>query len=330
LKVWGYELKHVFSVAFVMAMMMFSGCAAKIGDLQKYVHSPMRDAEFMPSSSDMKEVKTKVILIKMQNGSVENAHDADLAQTLNAALLSELTSDGSVEVIDREIDSYLSSEVKFSELSAKEDIYKDEFRIASFAIKGEISAATFSSRYVAEQIWYDKKGKSHYEPPYFVYSAHVEGVVNIYEIPSMRVLKSVALRGSESYSEESYRVKRFDAALIQKAGRDAIYGARRQLKNFFAPKGYVLFKRVNDDEQIYEVSLGSAEGLHHGDAVQVYRKHNFLNPITQEENIKEIVIAKGSVSEIIHPHNAWIIIDEVSAGFEIRLGDYIKERHSSW
>lgn len=313
----------------VAALFILSGCAAKIGDLNKYAPTPMRDTEVMPSSSEMKEAKTKVILIKMKNGSVRNAREANLAQTLNAALLNALSGDGSVEVIDREIDSYLSSEVKFSELSSEKDIYSDDMRIASYAIRGEISSASFSSRYVAEDVWYDKKGKAHYEPAYYVYTAAVEGILNIYEIPSMRILKTIKLYGSDSYSEEARRQKRFDAALIQKAGKSALRSGRRQFKNFFAPKGYILRKRVDDDEQIFEVTLGGAEGLYHGNDVRIYRKQYIENPISQEKKIQEIVIAKGTVSEIIHEHNAWIIIDEddVNSGYEVRLGDYIKKRH---
>ncbi len=314
-------------VSTVIFSLLLGGCASKIGDLSKYEQTPMRDAEFMPNGAEMKHVKTKVVFIKMDNGRISNAIDADLAQTMNAALVSELTGGGGVEIIDREIDSYLSSEVKLAELSSESDIYGDNMRVASHAIKGEISGANFSSRYVAENVWYDKKGKAHYEPPYYVYTASVEGLLNIYEIPSMQLIKSVRMRGSDSYSEESRYKKRYDPELIQKAGRSAIRMARRQFKNFFAPKGYVLYKRTDGDEQIFKVSLGISEGLHHGNSVRVYRKEKVMNPISKESDVQEIVIAEGSVSEIIQPHNAWIIIDEVYSGYEIRLGDYIKERH---
>jgi hypothetical protein len=308
-------------------LLLLSGCVAKIGDLNEYTPTPLRDTEFMPDKKELKHPKTKVVLLRMKNGILKNARDANLAQSMNATLLGALTSDGSVEVIDRDIDAYLSSEVKFSELSSQEDIYGDDDRIASYAIKGEISGASFSSRYVPEIVWYDKKGKAYYEPPYYVYTARVEGILTIYEIPSMRVIKSVNMYGHNSYSEESRYKKRFDAALMKKAGNSAIYSARRQFKNFFAPKGYILYKRVDGDDEIYEVSLGSSEGLHHGDDIRVYRKQRFANPITHEEEIDDIVIAQGNVSEIIHSHNAWIIIDEVHSGYEIRLGDYIKKRH---
>ena len=320
-------MRIVSLVSIAILSLLLGGCAAKIGDLNEYVQTPMRDTEFMPNSAEMKNVKTKVILIKMKNGRIANATDANLAQTMNASLISELTGGGGVEIIDREIDSYLSSEVKLAELSSESDIYGDDMRIATHAIKGEISGASFSSRYVPQNVWYDKKGKAHYEPPYYVYTARVDGLLNIYEIPSMRVIKSMKMYGKDSYSEESQYKKRYDPELIQKAGRSAIRMVRRHFKNFFAPKGYILYKRTDGDEQIFKVSLGIAEGLHHGNDVKVYRKQNETNPISKENFIQEIVIAKGSVSEIIQSHNAWIIIDEVNPGYEIRLGDYIKEQH---
>ncbi len=323
-------MRSILFIVTLGAALLFSGCSSTIGNLQEYAPSPLRKTEFMPSKEELRQAKTKVMLVRLNNGGSEVAKRADLAQVLNASLVSMLSSDGSVELIDRSVDARLDEEIKLHEFSGESRNNKSILRLASYALKGDIAGATFASRYIKARVWYDKKGKAHRTPAYFVYSARVDGVLSVYEIPSMRLLKSFEFHGSSSYTKESRYRERFNAELVQQAGRNAMSTVQTKLKRFFAPKGYILYKRVREDEAIYEVSLGQADGLHEGDEVRIYRKERFHNPLSNEEQVREIAIASGNVSEIIHPHSAWIILDEVHAGYEIRLGDYIKKRYSRW
>ncbi len=311
-------------------VLFFSGCSSTIGNLQEYAPSPLRKTEFMPSKEELQQAKIKVLLVRVDNGRSEVAQRADLAQILHTSLMSMLSSDGSVELIDRSVDARLDEEIKLHEFSRESPASKSVLRLASYAVKSEIAGATFASRYIKARVWYDKKGKVHRTPAYFVYSARVDGVLSVYEIPSMKLVKSFEFHGSSSYTKESRYRQRFNAELVQQAGRNAMSSVQTKLQRFFAPKGYILYKRVREDETIYEVTLGQSDGLREGDTVTIYRKERFHNPISNEEQVREIVIASGSVSEIVHPHSAWIILDEVHAGYDIRLGDYIKKRYSSW
>lgn len=323
-------MQSILSALMLGAVVLFSGCSSTIGNLQEYAPSPLRQTEFMPSKEELKQAKTKVILVRLNNGSSKVAQRADLAQILNTSLISMLSSDGSVELIDRSVDARLDEEIKLHEFSSESRGATSGLRLASYALKGDIAGATFASRYIKARVWYDKKGKAHRTPAYFVYSARVDGVLSVYELPSMKLLKSFEFHGSSSYTKESRYRQRFNAELVQQAGRNAMSNVQIKLKRFFAPKGYVLYKRVREDETIYEVSLGKADGLREGDTVTIYRKERFHNPLSNEEQVREIAIASGDVSEIVHPHTAWIILDEVHAGYEVRLGDYIKKRYSSW
>ncbi len=311
-------------------LLLFSGCSSTIGNLQEYMPAPLRKTEFMPSNEALHQAKTKVILVRLNNGGNKVAQRANLAQVLNTSLIGILSSDGSVELIDRSVDARLNDEIKLHEFSRQEEDVTSALRLASYAVKGDIATATFASRYVKARVWYDKKGTVHRTPAYFVYTARVNGVLSVYEIPSMKLLKSFEFYGNSSYTKESRYPERFNAELVQQAGRNGIYNVQMKLKRLFAPKGYILYKRVRDDRVIYEVSLGALDGLQEGDDVTIFRKERFRNPISNEERLREIIIASGHVSEIVHPHSAWIILDEMQAGYDIRLGDYMKKRYSSW
>ncbi len=324
-------MTRLYGYGWMLTVMVFmSGCTATIGDFQKYEAAPMRDAEFMPTAQEMRDAKTKVLFVRLNNGSSATAQRANLAQTLNTALISALASGGGIELIDRTIDVTLSDEIKLHELNNDSADSEDDIRLASYALKGEISSAVFAVRYVKARVWYDKKGKVHRSPAYYVYTSRVNGILGVYAVPSMRLLKSFDFYGSSSYSKASRYAQRFDAALLQQAGRHAIQDVSRKLQRFFSPKGYVLYKRIYDGDTIYEVTLGSDEGLQTGDDVKIYRKYRFHNPITNVSEVREKVIATGSVSEIIQAHSAWIILKSIQLGYEIRLGDYMKKTYDSW
>ncbi|RUM61070.1 MAG: hypothetical protein DSZ03_09120 [Sulfurimonas sp.] len=323
-------MRKIYGCLLAVMTLWMSGCTATIGNLQEYEAAPMSEAEFMPSAQEMNDVNTKVLFIRLNNGGSDTAQRANLAQTLNTALISALASGGGIELIDRAMDVTLSDEIKLHELHRDTPAAENSVRLASYALKGEISSATFATRYVKARVWYDKKGKLHRSQPYYVYTSRVEGILGIYAVPSMRLLKNFDFYGSSSHSKASRYAQRFNAALVQQAGRSAIGRVRQQLQHFLSPKGYVLYKRIRDDEAIYEVSLGHNEGLSMGDDVNLYRKYRFHNPITDKSEIREKVIAAGSVSEKIDAHSAWIILQSIEAGYEVRLGDVIRKTYDNW
>lgn len=99
----------------------------------------------------------------------------------------------------------------------------------------------------------------------------------------------------------------------------------KELKEFFKKKrGYILSKRIGDDNQaIFEISLGRNSGILKGDKVSIYDirvGEEFLSGLKKSRIVK---IASGKVSDKIYPERAWITLQKDSYKHRIGLGNLI-------
>ncbi len=314
-----------------LILALLTGCGASINSIEAYVPIPLEKSPFMPSKEELKTGKTKVVLTPINDKNFKLARRANLGQSLYIELDKELSTSGTVEVLDRDIAKKFDEEIKLSELGEESNMDELELKVAKYAISGSLSNVQFISRFTQKQIWTDKKGKKYVIPAHYNYTAAVSGILKVYSIPSMKVLKTIAFSDRISRREDS----RFfgndhrpldTSGMINQAGRDAIHATRNAFKNFLAPKGYIMKLRQKDDEQIVQVSIGSFDGLETGSDVHIYSTISSENPLTQEIEIETIKIADGIVSDKISEHRAWIIIQERS--HDIKLGDYIKAKYS--
>ena len=311
-----------------LLLLLLSGCATKIGSLSAYKPVSLEPADIMPSKTQLKEGTTKVILFKVDDSRFSAARNAGLGQSIAVDLTKKLSRGGGVEVIDRTAATSLENEIRLAELSGTGD--NVELSVASFALKPEISGASFGSHYTAPVEWTDKEGKKHVTPGFYTYTGNVSGLVKIFGIPSMKVLRVVSFAGQATSREtigRGSRRKTFDASLMISAATRALTNARPELLTFLAPKGYVLSKRMKDDETIVQISLGSAKGVKQDDSVVIYTMYSEVNPLTGEPETQEIPIAEGVVTEHVTGNRAWVLIDEEDPSHRIRLGDYTKKQY---
>lgn len=322
-------LKHF---SFISAVIIFfSGCGASIDSIEAYVPVPLEKSEFMPSKEEIKSGKTKVVLTRIDDKNFQLARQANLGQSLYVELERELGTSGTVEILDREVSKKFENEIRLSELNEASQMDQTELAAAKYAISGSLSNARFSSRFTRTQRWTDKEGKVYVIPAHYNYTAFVSGILKIYAIPSMKVLKTIEFSDSVSRREDSqyYGDRHYPSdvsGMLNSAGRSAIHSTRHEFKNFLAPKGYIMEQRTDGDESIVQVSIGSHDGLSTGDEVQIYTTQRTINLLTDEEEAQDIKIAEGVVSDKLSDHRAWIIIEESSRA--IKLGDYIKASYS--
>ncbi len=317
---------------FCFSILLLSGCGASIDSIEAYAPIPLEKSDFMPSKEEIKGAKTKVVLTPIDDENFYLARKANLGQSLFVELEHELSSSGTVEVLDREISKKFENEIRLSELNQDSQMSEVELSAAKYAISGSLSNAQFISRFTQTQRWTDKEGKVHVIPAYYTYTASVDGILKIYSIPSMKVVKTIKFSDSTSRSEDSkfygHNHQPQDmAGMINKAGRYAIHSTRNEFKNFLAPKGYVMEQRNDGDDIIVQVTIGSADGLETGEDVTLYSVKSTINPFTDEEEIHDVKIASGIISDKITAHRAWIIIKDKTQ--EIKIGDYVKAYYSN-
>lgn len=312
----------------IFATLFVLGCGSSIGDLNLYQNAPMEKSPVMPTKAQLKQEKTKVVIYGISNNSIKAADFADLGESLYVNLSKELSAGKTVEILDRSLADKLQNEIKLSEISNMDDMPDDQLKSAQFALEGKISQANFTSRFVEGRYWYDSKGYRHYDPPYYNYTAEVAGVIKIYAIPSMKEVKSIEFSDNSSRKENSKFLQggaKMDAGLIRAAGRDAIHSIRISLNNFFSPKGYVMEKRKNEDNTIVKITLGRKNGLKTGDSVTFYSTKTTYNQLTEEEEVEDIVVAKGVVSEHISKNYAWVKLTSESKNQPLRFGDFTRK-----
>ncbi len=321
--------KHFLSLSILL--FLFSGCGATIDSIEAFAPIPMEESAFMPSKEEVQSGKTKVVLTRIDDSNFRLAQEANLGQSLLVELERELSQSGTVEVLDRTIAQKFENEIRLSELDESSQMSEIELSVAKYAISGSLSNAQFTSRFTQTQRWTDKEGKVYVIPAHYNYTASVSGILKIYAIPSMKVLKTIEFSDNTSRQEDSRfygnNHRPLDmVGMINKAGRDAIHSTRHAFKNFLAPKGYIMEQRSDGDMTIVYVSIGSADGLETGEDVEIFSVHSSINPFTEEQEVQSIKIADGIVSNKLSEHRAWIIIEEQTQ--EIKLGDYVKARYS--
>jgi hypothetical protein len=285
----------------------------------------------MPSKEEIKSGKTKVVLTRIDDRDFQLAQQANLGQSLLVELERELSQSGTVEVLDREISRKFENEIRLSELDEDSQMSELELSVAKYAISGSLSNAQFTSRFTQTMRWYDKEGKVHVIPAHYNYTASVSGILKIYAIPSMKILKTIEFSDNTSRREDSRFLgnnhRPLDAAgMINKAGRSAIHSTRHDFKNFLAPKGYIMEQRDDGSTTIVHVSIGSADGLETGEDVEIFTVRSTINPFTDEEEVQSVKIADGIISNKLTEHRAWIIIKDKTQ--EIKMGDYVKASYS--
>lgn len=319
------------STLLLLTLLFLSGCGASIGSLEAFAPVPLENSAFMPTKEEIKSGKTKVVLTPIDDTKFTLAQSANLGQSLYVELERQLSTSGTVEVLDRTISEKFENEIRLSELHQASLMSEDDLSVAKYAISGSLSNAQFVSRFVQTQRWTDKKGKVYVIPSHYDYTASVSGILKIYAIPSMKILKTIAFSDSAKRSEDSNNRGNNHyppdvGGMLNQAGRSAIHATRHDFKNYLAPKGYVMQQRSDGDKKIVQVNIGKADGLETGNEVEIYTVQSSTNPFTQEEEIEDIKIAKGLISDQIEEHRAWIILKEQSR--EIKLGDYIKANYT--
>ena len=120
------------------------------------------------------------------------------------------------------------------------------------------------------------------------------------------------------------------SALFETAMKEALGCLRQPLSVLFAPRGHIT-AHVRDresDRHLYRASLGSAQGIEPGEALEVRREQRSVTPEGDPART-ERVLAVGWVSDEFEADSAWLVVDpaDVGDGTEAILdGDVVRPR----
>lgn len=319
----GVSVNYIKRLAlFLTAALTLTACASiqdvSLSDYSQEVE--LAQADLMPTASQISDHgRIKVIAFNSETGGLRHGRALPAANTLTASLERVLGSNG-VEIVDRKLAGKLDSEIKLAEMRGFVDNSEGP-TVANFAIKSSITSAEYSYDVVPAQTWTDKKGKEHTNPAHFDHAASAGILIKVYAIPSLREIKTLVGTGYQRMSSND-RGNR-EAGMIRGATQDALDRVKDQLLNLFAPKGYILRKMTNSKgkKSIFQISIGSQQGLVTGQRVLIKSQRAVKNPITGLTSYESVDLVKASVSTLVNSGDAWIVPEDESKAANVRLGD---------
>jgi hypothetical protein len=314
----------IFFSAFILATCLLSGCVTKI-DKSAYKDADLREGEILPSKAQLKQERAKIVVLETENR-LAHSGEQSAGELFAVAIEAELN-DSATEIVDRSLSKKLNNELKLAEINGVGSYTGPQ--VAQYAIRGQINSLDYSVKKSSQIISGVFKDKKHI-PVHYDHKASIGGLIKIYELPSLRLLNSISVTGSASEDDsETVKNQSTGASLLKKAISFAISDKGHELKNFFAPKGYVVERRVNDLQSIFKVLMGHAQGAKPGDNIVFYSlKKKKANAFTGKEQPEEVRIAQGKISDNVEEGESWVIVDDKTSADKIMLGDYVKVKYS--
>jgi len=324
-------------------LLLIASCAPTIKNFDKYQKQFLSKTEFMPSKENLEGKSPKVVVFALDENDNPVAMQSQLGNVIANNIENILAQNRLAELVDRKAATKLQKEIALAEMN-KTGSYKGP-QVAEYAISGTISNADFTSKYSSGSTYIDPRNFNVINiPPKFTYSANTAGNIKIYELPSLTVTEAIEFSGKKVRTEnvqqkggmslgalqiggEQVKGVDRDDGLVRRAGADAVDEIQIAIKNAFAKKGFILEKRTYGSKTIFKISLGSVDGIKHGDKFEITGQYETENPISNQSEIERRIIAEGTVTDKIDPKSAWVVIDDSDKINSVRLGDAVKLKY---
>ena len=307
------------------------GCvSSRVSDLDAYDKIPMSKVIPYPPKEELRKRAFEIVVVdRPAAGIADQVLESARAQVRRG--LEGIAADAGATVIDRSLQdlSAIRTEGVLSELDGHA---ADAITGADFALATRFSTHRYSSTWAKpfKFLWQseddvaDKQGTCNH-------MVEVELDVQVIEIGTNdRVEKTYALKhGAEQNNKDLDPACTIApvtlSVLFETALDDALTCLATPLNKLLAPRGHVSGHRKapEADRHIYRISLGSAQGIAAGDAVEVRREQRATSP-SGEVSRSERVLTLGRVTDQVTAQEAWIVVDPAKATGEILDGDVVR------
>jgi curli biogenesis system outer membrane secretion channel CsgG len=314
-----------------LVALMASACASsKIDNLNAFQKVPMQQSANMPTKTALISSKSRVIIFGLDDKKWSGAGD-----DVTNKVIKELNSTNNVVIVDRTLAAQLGQEIQLAETKGRTG-YKGQ-DVADFAITGKITDGAAEIKYTASSSYKDKNGKIHITPARCTTSGSAAFSLKIVQLPSLTVIKTIDVEGTASTTQDadsgwgrSHCVGLDQATangIVSAAMSSAMRKARVELKNQFAPSGYVTERRRFDKTNIFKTTLGAPDGAIQALGVEIIRFSTEPNPLTGENNIEQQSVAQGVISDQIGSNFSFVIISDTEEADKILLGDKVQVKY---
>lgn len=311
----------------LIATMLSVGCATKEepqADNQVFRDVALKEGEILPGKDQLKQERAKIVVLETEDR-LASANGRQSGEVFAIAVEKELNETAS-EVVDRTLSHRLNNELKLAELNGTGGYNGPQ--VARYAIRGQINSVDYAVTKSAQLISRIFKSKEEI-PARFDHRVNVEGAIKIYELPSLRLITAISVKGSASEDDsETAENKATRAALLKTAINYAISDQSHEIKNFFAPRGYVVERRSNGEQSMFKVLLGREQGAKPGDHVVIYSpRMKETDAFAVKGQMEEVLVAEGTLNDSVGDTVSWVVVDDMGSSGKVRLGDYVKVRY---
>lgn len=313
-----------FFVSILIATSLLPGCATKV-DKNIFHDIVLKEGEILPGKNQLKQEQAKIVVLETEKR-LTHANGDQLGEVFAIAIEKELNETG-VNVVDRKLSSLLSNELKLAELNGVGSYTGPQ--VAQYAIRGQINSADYAVTKSAQLISRLFKNKNDI-PVHFDHKVKVGGTIKIYELPSLRLLTAINVSGSANENDSEAGENQATATtLLKTAINHAINDQSHELKNFFAPKGYIVEHRANATQSMFKVLMGREQGAKPGSNIVIYSLRRKSNDALSggKVPIEEIQVAQGTISDRVSDTVSWVVVDDKDSSGKVRLGDYVKVKY---
>lgn len=348
--------KSVF--VFIIIISFVFSCSPTIKNFDKFETQPLKAGKYLPKKESLKKNKIAVAILDFDTTNSQMADVLGLSGIMSSKIENVLVKNRNIQILDRKIASKLKGYIKDRNLKTIPNNLIGNISL-DYIVSGSFEKVNVSKRYVntlpgniiggilinstnCNDSKSCKTGRNIsnvmnvadaiMNPGYWIYKGEVAGNIKIYDASSMMLLESISFSGNSEMTENASLLSNNGAkngnfeTVIKYALDESLITSRNKLHNIFLYNGYILEKRVYNGKTIFRINLGSNDGLVMGNKFKIYSIENNYNPITDENNMEEIEIGIGVVSNIITRDNAWVIIDDKETIDKIRLGNIVKVR----
>jgi hypothetical protein len=300
-----------------------TGCASsKISDLNSYEKVPMQQTAQMPSKSALAGAKNRVIVLALEDNKWKGAGEdtADL-------VTKELNATHNVIIVDRTLAANLGQEIQLAETKGRTGYQGQD--VADFAITGKITSGGAGVKFTEASTWKDDKGEYHRSSATCTTSGKVAFTLKIVQMPSLDVIKTIDEEATASSMQDtSGGCSPLSAGaangIVSAATASAVQKAHTDLKNQFAPSGYVVERRKHGSDNIFKTTLGKASGAQEGLPAVIVRSVSEKNPLTNVETAEQITVADGVISDQVGASFSYLIVSDQAKADKISLGDKVQ------
>ncbi len=318
------EIRAALSIS--LLALGITGCASvKIDDLNAYQKVPMQKSAQMPSKAALEGAKSRVIVLGMEDKKWGGA-GAELSDRVSK----ELNATNNVVIVDRALAASLSQEIQLAEAKGRAGYTGQD--VADFAITGKITEASAGIKFTEASSWKDKDGKTHYVSATCTTSGKVGFSLKIVQMPSLNVVKTLDEEATASTTQDtrwSCPSLSRDAAreIVSAAVANAVQKAHTDLKNQFAPAGYVMERRTHEKDNIFKTTLGANSGAIAGLAVVFMRAVQEENALTGVPSTEQVQVAEGVISDQIGAGFSFVIVADQNKANNILLGEKVQVKY---